>query len=266
MDLNAKKSMEPVRTWYDRTTRKTRTVLIWFTVTATIFTVTTYMFVSHEVNLRLQVFNGAYTLPLAALIWILAFVYIFLVPSREVGFRSQESIERTVEILDDAVEKKVGPAVEVWKRLGERIEKELEAGLVDDVKSALKELRTAAGKMEESAKDSNGEIKKFTNDAQPTFEALRRLQTRFEQEIGTGFLDDLRIAAQAMKHMSVPPAKATEPDLDKALSVISRKKTAAALAPKKEGPPIPAEPEGLPKPVPVVAAPFMITKLEAPNV
>lgn len=229
---------ESIRQWYNRTTSKMRVFLTIFTAIAIVGGVVFFFAVPHAVNVKLQTFNGAIVIPIAALIWILAFVYIFLVPSREVGFRSQESIEQTVDILHNAVENKIRPALETWQRIGSRVEAELNAGLMNQIKDSLKELRDATAKITNSAENSNGEIKKFADDARPAIDALKRVQEKFDTTMSSGFLDDLQAAVASMKHLSLPAPDASvpikEPKLDKALSVISKKP-----APKPVIPPPP---------------------------
>lgn len=224
---------ETIRQWYKRTTDRWRRALFFATLAAIAAGAVVYMLASFHLLARLQTFNGALTIPISALIWILSFVYVFLVPSREVGFRSQESLEKSVELLEDAVEKKIAPAVEIWRKLGERVEKEFDAGFMDDFKSAVRELREAAAKIQASAENSNGELKRFTEDAKPALDALKRIQGRIENEFGTGFIEDLRVAVSGMKNMAAPPANPTEPNLDRALKVVM-KKPAPKAAPQAE--------------------------------
>lgn len=244
---------ESIRQWYQRTTSKARMSLIWVSAVSIIFGVLFFLYAPLKLAQFMQTANGAVTIPIAGGIWIAAFVYIFLVPSREVGFRSQESIEQTVEILNNAVENKIKPALETWLRIGSRVEAELNGGLMNQIKESIKELRDAAAKITNSAENSNGEIKKFADDARPAIDALKRVQEKFDSTMNTGFLDDLQAAVASMKHLSLPapdvnvPVK--EPKLDKALSVISKRPS-----PKPVIPPPPlntAAPVETPAPSPV---------------
>lgn len=266
---------ETIRQWYDRTTSRMRVFLTLFTAIAIVGGVVFFFLVPHAVNVKLQTFNGAITIPISALIWILAFVYIFLVPSREVGFRSQESIEQTVEILNNAVENRIKPALETWQRIGARVEGELNGGLMAEIKASVKELRDAAAKITNSAETSNGEIKKFAEDAKPALDALKRINEKIENNLGGEFVDDLRAAVASVKHMSLPPPDATgpakEPKVDKALSMISKKPapkpvipppplvTPAAEAPAPVAVQVPA-----PAATPVVVVPVAPTPVAAP--
>jgi len=226
---------ESIREWYQRTTSKARMTLVWVSSVSIIFGVLFFMYAPLKLAQFMQTANGAVTIPIAGGIWIAAFVYIFLVPSREVGFRSQESIEQTVDILNEAVEKRIKPALEIWQRIGARVEGELNAGLMDQIKNSIKELREATTKITHSAENSNGEIRKFADDARPAVEALKRVQEKFDNTMNTGFLDDLQSAVASLKHLSLPapdvnvPIK--EPKLDKALSVISKRPTPKPVIP-----------------------------------
>lgn len=226
---------ETIREWYHRSTRRWRVALVYATLTA--FVVAAVMFSVSSVHFlaRLQTFNGAFTIPISAFIWILAFVFVFLVPSREVSFRSQESIEKMVEIADRAFVKKLEPAIEQWKKIGEIVQKELDGGLFKDLRDALKEVKDAVARVEQSASNSNGELRKFTEDAKPALETLKKIQGHIEKELGTGFLEKIRDAADAVQELRPMPAKPTEPDLDKALQAVSKKKAAQ----KSAGTPVP---------------------------
>lgn len=210
---------EGVRAWYERTTRKWRKLLFASALGAVAISILFYFGASRDTHLALQVFNGAIVIPVAAAIWIAAFVYIFLVPNREVGFRSQEAIERTVEILDDAVEKKLSPAVAAWTRIGERIEKELPA-LIQEAKETFAAARKISERLEKTA-STNEEL---AADARPAIEALRKISERFGKELENGLVEEARAAFVSIKSMAGVPKNPTEPDLGMALSSL-RKKT-----------------------------------------
>jgi len=253
---------ESIRQWYNRTTSKMRSWLAVMTAFSIIGGVTFFCLVPHTASMRLQTFNGAITIPIAALIWILAFVYIFLVPSREVGFRGQESIEQTVDLLNTAVKKNIEPALEIWQRIGKRMEEELNSGLLDQIKGTIKDLRDATSKITNSAETSNGELKKvsddtkkFVEDAKPAIDALKRIQERIESGLSGSFVDDLQAAVASMKHLSLPPPgenlAVKEPKVDKALTMISKKPS-----PKVPPPPlvVPAAPVETPAQIPLPVA------------
>jgi hypothetical protein len=227
---------ETIRQWYDRTTSKARMSLFWVSGVSIIFGVLFFMFAPLKLAQFMQTANGAVTIPIAGGIWIAAFVYIFLVPSREVGFRSQESIEQTVEILNNAVENKIRPALEIWQRVGEKLEGELDGGLLAQIQDVIKTIKETSAKITVSVEMSNGEIKQFTSDAKPAIEALKRIQDKLEGGVlGDAFLDDFRAAVASVKHMSLPPpeanAPAKEPKVDKALAMISKKPVAKPIPP-----------------------------------
>ena len=89
---------ESIRQWYQRTTSKARMSLVWVSAISIVFGVLFFLYAPLKLAQFMQTANGAVTIPIAGGIWIAAFVYIFLVPSREVGFRSQESIEQTLRV------------------------------------------------------------------------------------------------------------------------------------------------------------------------
>lgn len=275
---------ETIRTWYDRTTRKTRKIIGWTSILGAASAVFFFFYVPPAYTLRLQVFNGAWVIPVAALIWIVAFVWIFLIPSREVGFRSQEALDRTTEMLNDAVVTSIKPALEVWQRLGRRLEAELEAGLLMEFREAIKTLRETAQKVQASTESSTGDLKAtsselraFTSDIKPAIDALKRIQANLEHEIKDGFFDEARMAMESIRHLGggpTPLGTRKGPDLNAALQVVGKKpaaalpkppaiSTAATVSANDAGPQGSAFPQGpLPAgPVPVAPAPGRIDKL-----
>jgi hypothetical protein len=237
---------ETIRNWYDRTTRKTRKVIVWASVFAAISAVFFYFTVPPAYTLRLQVFNGAWVIPIAALIWIVAFVWIFLIPSREVGFRSQESLERTMEMVSRAVDESIKPALKVWQQLGERLEAELDGGMITEFQDAIRALKETAERVQASTASSTGdlrttsiEIKKFSEDIRPAIAALKRIEGHLEGEIKDGFFDQARMAMESIRHLGggpapsrkaqVPAAASKAPDLDFALKLVSKKSSAPAV-------------------------------------
>lgn len=272
---------ETIRQWYDRTTKKARSGLMWCCAISIVGGACFFAFAPLKLAQFMQTANGAVTIPIAGGIWIAAFVYIFLVPSREVGFRSQESIEQTTALLSDAVEKKIKPALEVWLRIGGRVEAELNNGLMDQIKGAVKDLREATLKITNSAENSNGEIKKFTDDAKPAIEALKNLHDKIDKGFGGDFVENLKMAVESVKQMSLPPMDPgmpamsmppKEPKIDKALSMIARKPKSTIPPPPLAAPaeaPAASVPVVVPSapaaaPVPVVQGPTVVPATTVP--
>lgn len=217
--MNAQRKLpekESARGWYERTTRRWRTALIWATIIAICGAVALYSLASFSFLARLQTFNGAAVIPTAALIWILAFVYIFLVPNREVGFRSQESIEQTVETLKTTTER-LEPVIAVWRRIGERFERELPQ-FIEEVREAITNIRTSAERIEHAVQKNDD----LARETKPVVDALRRISGRVEQEIQIGLFENAQTAFEAVKNMSGIPKNATEPDIGRTLSVIGK--------------------------------------------
>lgn len=240
---------ESIRQWYERTTGQWRKGL-WAAAGATVC-VMGVMWATADLPVlqRIQTFNGALTIPMFGGLWVLSFIFMFLVPSREASFRSQESIEQTIELLSKAIDEKVSPAMDQWKALGLRLQGEIDGGLLKDFKEAIIQLKDTAQKIQASADTSNGEIKKFTadakqftDDARPAIQALQRIQDRFEKEVNGGLLDEIRTAMDSIRQMSLPssatggPVVPKEPKLDKALGMISKKPAASAPAVVKTSP------------------------------
>jgi hypothetical protein len=168
---------ESIREWYRRTTSRARGAILWATVISVALMGVMWALASLHVLQRIQTFNGALTVPLLGGVWILSFIFMFLIPSREASFRGQESLEQMVELIRETVSKKVDPAVLIWKSIGERVQSELDKGLLDDLKGAVKDLREAAAKIHEG----NGEVKKFAADVKPVVKALQELHGKIEK-------------------------------------------------------------------------------------
>lgn len=227
---------EPARAWYERTTRKSRKLIVAASTIGLLSALVFFFVVPHEYTLRLQVFNGAWVIPVFGAIWIWAFVWIFLIPSREVGFRSQESIER--------MENSITPVLDIWKKLGDRIESELNSGLICEFKESVKTLREAAAKIQTMAESSSGDIKTtakeirlFKEEVKPTLEALQRIQGNLQKEIDSGFFDNMRTAMDSVRQLGGMPTggKPQGPtpvaDLDKALKMITKGSQKKPLSP-----------------------------------
>ena len=141
---------EGVRQWYARTTKPIRRGLAWAVVVTIPAAFLFFELAPHEVILKLQIFNGAVTIPAAAAIWIGSFVYLFLIPGREGGFRTVESTERMERLVREAVEQQipkffdeeVKPVLKTWKDLGEKLETRLTAETLDRLVEALEDFST----------------------------------------------------------------------------------------------------------------------------
>lgn len=219
---NKVKKFEGVRSWYERTTKKSRRTFIIATACTIVLMAMMWTFAPMSTLKRIQEFNGALTLPMFGGLWLYMFIFMFLVPSREASFRAQESLEEGIEFLRGAAE--------VWKKVGADVERELPL-MVKNVNDTISEIRTVVKNLETSA--ANGS--KFVDDARPALESLKEIEARLEKEIKTGIVEDIRLAVDAVKTMMPPPGAnpmkpgqrpaATEGDLGGALAAIKRKKS-----------------------------------------
>jgi len=215
---------EGVRQWYDRTTRHWRKALVWATLVAMAGAVVFYCVGSLQVFSKIQTFNGALIIPVGAGLWMAAFVFIFLIPSREVGFRSQEWIEAAVVMLQKTIQDEIAPGARVWTRIGERIEKELPA-MIAEAREGIELVRTSARKIEEAVHKNE----KVATEVKPVVDALKRIEERIETEIKTGIIDEVRQAALAIQQFAGPgAAKATpvsdQPDPRRIVPALMRRK------------------------------------------
>ena len=144
---------QPIREWYRATTRVSRKCVAVSALVVGPAGILLYAGLPQTVHAALQVINGAYTIPAAAAIWIYAFVYLFLVPSRESGFRSVESIERSESLIEKLIDEKlpaywgkdVKPVLDIWAKLGERLEKRLDAESLERILKGLEGMSEVAG-------------------------------------------------------------------------------------------------------------------------
>lgn len=234
---------ESIRQWYDRTTKPWRKGLGAAAVATLFVMVAVYFTTSVQTLAHIQTFNGALTIPIWGGLWVLSFIFMFLIPSREASFRGQEAIERAIVLLTDAIEKKLSPAMDTWKKLGEQIQAELDKGLVTELRAAADKLKAAADKVQASAQTSNGELQKlaketkdFADEAKPALQALKRIQAKIEYEVNDGFFEKVSAAMESVRNMSLPASKTEKPhDPGKALDMLRRGK--AAPAPVVVGPP-----------------------------
>lgn len=216
-----KKRPEGIRAWYDRTTSKARTFLLWLSVVGTTTAIVVFFFVPEAITTRIQQFNGALTIPLFGLIWILGFIYLFLNPQREAAFRGQEWIEEMVTLLHKSMDEKIAPTVKLWGEIGEQIKKEI-PGLISGAKETMNELRAAAKDLTDAVKRNE----KVVEDLKPAIDALKRIETKIEVEIKRGMFEKLDSALESVG--GLPKTDVEEPNSNWALESIRRNKAKAA--------------------------------------
>jgi len=283
-----KQKPESIRQWYDRTTRKWRKGLWGASVVVLGVMGVAYAMLDTHTLARLQTFNGALTIPLWGGLWILSFIFMFLIPSREASFRGQEALESSFALITSAINDKVAPAMTEIKSLAKRVDSVLNEGVVGEFRTMLKTmnetasaLRDTAAALKESALKVQGdskssheelkktaeEVRKFTAAAHPAIETFKRLEAKLEGEIATGLLDAVRTGMESVRNMTLPPTAIgptsaspvsgpgpalgappvkKEPDLDRALKLVSKKDKAA---------PAPSAPAAVEKPAPAAPAP-----------
>jgi len=299
---------EPIRAWFERKTKKVRKAILWSSLVAVVGSPVAFMCMSDKAIATLQVFNGAITIPVSAAIWFAAFIFMFLLPSREAGFRSQEGIDEAKAMLAKAIDEKVGPAMDALRSVAGKVDKYLEDGVVDKVSSAvedarkavherivpaadcmnrvcqrleasivnaklLDEVREAASAMgalcrkyEKAGTPDATQITKFMDESKPVLAMLQRVQKRFEKDFTEEFVSDLKDAIRSARELggmaapkgvpkkpavpvmtksdippaflpvavkavqSVPKVDPREPNMDRALEVIRRKKVSEVKA------------------------------------
>lgn len=270
-----KQKPESIRQWYDRTTRKWRKGLWGASVVVLAVMGIAYATLDVHTLARLQTFNGALTIPLWGGLWILSFIFMFLIPSREASFRGQEALDSSFEVIGKALDTQMTPAMQKVKELAEKLDSILNQGVVAEFRGALKtmnetatalrdtaaSLKEAALKAQADASVSRAElektaqdVRKFTEGMQPAIDTFKRLENKIEKEIDSGMIEAFRAGCESVRDMTlpktavnpvapvtgagpqlgvVPPAAAPvrrEPDLDRALKMVSKKPAPAPAA------------------------------------
>lgn len=214
------KTGESIRQWYHRTTSGARKFLLIFSGIAICAAIALFIFAPQSLHVSIQQFNGAYVIPVAGGIWILGFLYIFLIPQREVGFRSQEFIESMSNSVRDTLEREIVPAVAVWKRLGEKIEAEL-PNFMKKVDEGILEIQSSSKKLAVAIEKNEG----LAADVKPAVEALRRIEAKFEEEIRGGFFEKANAALDSVRSLGgIPGKEDSEENLSYALESIKKNK------------------------------------------
>lgn len=215
---------ESIRQWYGRTTSGARRFLLIFSMFAIAAAVVMFIYAPQSLHISLQQFNGAYVIPVAGGIWILGFLYIFLIPQREVGFRSQEFIESMSNSVKETIENEIVPAAIVWKRLGEKIEAQLPI-FMKNLEEGVREIHEASKKLSTAIEKNEG----LAAEAKPAIEALRRIEAKVEEEIKGGFFENVKATMESVRGFAGVPKKAeAEEDLSYALQSIRKNKEKAA--------------------------------------
>lgn len=222
MNMSDEQKKEGIRAWYQRTTRRSMRGLTWATIACLVGMSIMWATSSIGTLQHLQTFNGALSVPLLGGIWIFFFIFGFLIPSREASFRAQEALEEGVSMLQDAIQKQAQPVLAIWKRIGEKVEKEIDGGMIAELKDTALDLRKSIAEL----RDGNKDIK-------PVIEKLKKIQDRLDDN----FLMDLHEGAKAIRMMGqpLPPPAASgkgskieeepvdAPQVGKALSMIRKK-------------------------------------------
>lgn len=210
---------EGIRQWYRRTTSTARKVLLWSTVVAIVGAVIAFFFLPAAAAMKIQTFNSALVIPIAALLWTVGLVFIFLLPQREAAFRSQEWVETLVTT--------VVPAIKKWSAIADSVNTEL-PGVLAQMKSftknaaeTMEDLRAAARRLTEAV--AKNEM--LASDAKPAIEALKRIEARIEFEIKMGLFENVNTALESIRGMSgVPQGEEDMGNLQWALESVRKSK------------------------------------------
>lgn len=213
------KKSEGIRQWYQRTTSTARKALLWSTAVAIVGAVIAFFFMPSSVTMKMESFNSALVIPIAALLWTVGLVFIFLLPQREAAFRSQEWVEAMVTTLV--------PAIKKWSAIGDSVNTELPGVLAhmkafaQHASATMEELRAAARTLNEAV--SKNET--LAADAKPAIEALKRIEARIEYEIKMGLFENVNTALESIRGISgVPKDEEDIGNLEWALQSVRKSK------------------------------------------
>lgn len=130
------KRKEGIREWYDRTTKMARKSLLIAAISLTSFSVVFYVLASQPLLTKLQTFNGAITIPGFGALWLGTFICIWMLPIREVSFRSHEAMEK-MEARADGMQDRID-------KIMDKFEKKLDSITDEDIKKMKKILDKGA--------------------------------------------------------------------------------------------------------------------------
>lgn len=160
---NMERREESIRAWYDRKTRHARMGLGIGAAAILVFAVIFFLLAPSWLNLKLQVFNGAVTIPFFGGLWLAAFIIIWLVPMREVGFRSQEVMEKMMDATE-AGRERADRLMGRFEKLMDQIEdgdhpivRRVEKSFKDESRRLREEIRASRADAEEELENALAE-------------------------------------------------------------------------------------------------------------
>lgn len=207
---------EGIRSWYKRNTKRSIRALIGASIILIVAAIVLWILAELPFLARMQTFNGALVIPGFGGLWIASFMFIWLIPMREVSFRGQESMERMEAKLQTTMDEKFIPAIEAWRRIGERMEKET----IPKFEKFLVRAETALAQVQKSTQN-------LEEKAEPAIRDLRHLETHVDAYIQAGLLNDIRDAAESLKNfMGVQGAPM---DLDRAIENLNQPRNGPAV-------------------------------------
>jgi len=220
---------EGIRAWYKKTTRSAWKALWGATLITGVIAVLLWTLASMGTLQHLQTFNGAIVIPAAGGIWIVAFIYLWLVPMRELSFRGQESLERTEGRFKDALEKwaevlekDLKPTLATWQRIGDAIEKEL----VPKTESVLDACAQTATVVRDKAAQVEKRAHALQIKVEPAIESTKRVAGQVERHVVNGILEKIQVFVDTVGNLNglVPPpgTPRTRPDISRTLSLLRK--------------------------------------------
>lgn len=249
--MTRSEEQESIRSWWTKKTKKVGRMILVSSIISMIGALMFFRYAPAEIVSRIQAFNGAMTIPVAGAIWLAAFVFQFLIPSREVAFRSQETLERTEKRLAESLgalnsfmKDQAVPAVEACRHMAHLFETQY----FKDIQSTIYVCQYAAKNAVETAKKTETMAVEIHRDALPAIASAARILATLEKALDGGILDRLNQAVETASTLGPVKGGATAPDLARSIGVMR----SSVQKFKKDRPPAPppavkAEPPPLPE-------------------
>lgn len=244
--INVPKHELHIREWWTRKTKKVSRYILISSIVSLIASMLFFEYAPPALIARIQIFNGAMTLPVGGAIWIAAFIFQFLIPSREVAFRSQETLERTelrvkesLEKFDKFMTEEAGPAIQLLRKTVEAFETRYSKNIETTVDACQDAARDAV----ETAQRTETMARELHREALPMIQTAARVIEKVDKALNGGLLAQIGLLAKGAQTMGEVKGGATVPDLNRALTSLKKKPEArtplvAPAVPKPEKPAI----------------------------
>lgn len=229
-----------IREWWTRKTKKVSRYILVSSIVSMIASILFFEFASPALIARIQIFNGAMTLPVGGAIWIAAFIFQFLIPSREVAFRSQETLERTelrvkqsLDMFEKFMQEEAVPSIQLLRKTVEAFETKY----AKNIESTIYVCQNAAKNAVETAQRTEVMAQDIHREVLPVLASAARVIEKIDGGLNGGLLGSLSLLVNGTAPGApgaIPGNGASSvPDLNRALTTLSKKHVTGRIIPKK---------------------------------